>query len=158
MSKMNYFESGLDNLGNQGDALSKLGEEKVENARETAEAMDRIQMTDEETQAIIDRARENMRRIKSEIAENEVAAPMEEVTTGLQETGNEAGDAAAMEKTNADTMAEVGGDYGDIAAGAADALNQRAEEFTGIKEKAAEMHDRFKEQTEAATAALESMF
>ena len=158
MGMLDKIHDNTDKFKEQGDSVVDIGNQKIEEANEMRSARDGLEAPDETTQEIIDNLTAGLQEVASEIAEEQIAAPMESVNEGLDEVKNEADESAGIESGNAERISDAVGDYDAVASEAESNFEQYANDLTLAGENAEAINNEFREQKEEFKNGLESAF
>ena len=148
----------VENDQERGREITERGSEKLEEAEVSRNAIDQIEIVDDDDKAAVDTAMTTSEGIAKSIAESEIKEPGREVGESLKETSEESTEYGETETEGADKASEMVGDFSDVGGNLASELQQRAQEFQEIASQSDQVHDQLESEYEQISAALEGVF
>ena len=119
----------------KGTEIKEAGEQKLEEAETSQEAMEQIEGVDDDDKAALDTARENANEIAKATAESEIKEPGREVGESLKETSEESTEYSETEMEDAAKASEMVGGYSEVGGELSDELQESGDEFQEIAEE-----------------------
>ncbi len=141
-----------------GREITNVGEQKSNEAFESAETLSSLECIDDDDRAAAENARNEARSTASNIASSEVRQPTAEVVSGLSETSSEAQEYAGIERNDAGKTSGMVGDYSEIGSSLASSFEASASAFEGIASNANDVASQLESTNENMAAAIEGAF
>lgn len=142
----------------RGQEITEVGEQKLEEAEVSNEAISQIEAIDDDDKAALDAARSEASEIAKEVAESDIKSPWEEVSGSLEATASESREYSETERQDAEKAAEMTGDYSETGAGLSETLEASGEEFEDIAEQSDQVNEEKSAELEQLMANLEGVF
>lgn len=157
-SKSMEYQERINEGQEKGNEISELGQQKLDEAAESNDAFISIERVDEDDEEAVESATAEAQQISSEIANGEIREPSSEVGESLHEVSEEATESGDTEDSNAETAAEMTGDYSDVGSNLSSEFTQSGEEYRRLSELSEGTSEQLQAEHEQAAAALESIF
>jgi|GEM_PF-899090 len=142
----------------RGNEVKESGEQKLEEAEASQEAMEPIEAIDDDDKAALDAAKSESDGIAKAIAESEIKAPGREIGESLKETAEQSNEYSETEMADAEKASEMVGDYSGVGGELASELQQSGQEFQEIAEESDQVNDELQSEYDQLAAAMEGVF
>jgi len=142
----------------RGKEITETGEQKIEEAEASAQALESIEAIDDDDKAAVDAARSESDGIAKALAESEIKEPGAEVGESLKETSEQSTEYSETEMKDADTATEMTGDFGGVGSELSSQLQESGQEFQEIANESDQVNDELQSEFDQIAAALEGMF
>lgn len=142
----------------RGQEITEVGEQKLEEAEASNEALSQIEAIDDDDKAPLDIARSESSEIAKEVAESDIRSPWEEVSSSLESTASESREYSDTERKDAEQATEMTGDYTETGAKLSETLEESGEEFEDIAEQSDQVNEEKSAEFEQLMANLEGVF
>lgn len=142
----------------RGREVQEAGEQKLEEAETSQEAIGQIEAIDDDDRAALDAAISESDGIAKAIAESEIEEPGREIGDSLKETSEQSSEYAETEMSDAQKATEMNGDYSEVGSGLSEELQQSGQEFQEIAEESDQVNDELQAEYDKLAAELEGVF
>lgn len=138
--------------------IQEVGEQKIEEAETSAQALEQIEAIDDDDKAAVDAARSESDGIAKALAESEIKEPGSDVGESLKETSEQSTEYSETEMTDAEKASEMTGDFSETGAELSESLQESGQEFQDIAEESDQVNDEMQSKFEQMAAELEGVF
>lgn len=142
----------------RGHEVQEVGEQKIEEAETSAEALGQIEAIDDDDRAAVDAARSESDGIARALAESEIKEPGAEIGESLKETASESMEYSDIEMADAEKAAEMTGDYTGTGSELSGSLQESAQEFQEISAQSDQVNADLQSKLGQMAAHLEGIF
>lgn len=142
----------------RGHEVQEVGEQKIEEAETSAEALGQIEAIDDDDRAAVDAARSESDGIARALAESEIKEPGAEIGESLKETASESMEYSDIEMADAEKAAEMTGDYTGTGSELSGSLQESAQEFQEISTQSDQVNADLQSKLGQMAAHLEGIF
>ena len=142
----------------RGQEIQETGEQKLEEADASAQALEQIEAIDDDDQAAVETARNDSEGIAKALAESEITEPGSEVGEALKETSQESTEYSDTEMSDAEKATEMTADYEGTGQELSEHLQESGEEFREIAEQSDQTNEDLQSQLNQIAAQLEGVF
>ena len=142
----------------RGREIQETGEQKLEEAEISVQALEQIEAIDDDDQAAVEAARMESDGIAKALAESEIAEPGAEVGEALKATSLESTEYSETELADAEKAAEMTGDYGDTGGDLSGHLWESGEEFREISAQSDQSREEIQSRLDQIASRLEGVF
>lgn len=148
----------VEQAGERGREIQEIAEQKNQEAEISSNAVRSIEGVDDDDRAAVEAAIGESSSIAKALAESEIKAPGAEVGESLNETTAESTEYANQEFSDANTAAEMTGDYTDVGSGLRGSLEQSGEAFQEIAGESDRLNGELQSMFAEQASRLESAF
>ena len=142
----------------RGQEIQEVGEQKIEEAETSAQAMEQIEAIDDDDKAALESARNEADGIAKSLAESEIKDPGAEVGESLIETSEQSNEYSETEMADAEKASEMTGDFSETGSELSESLQESGQEFQDIAEESDQTNDEMQSKFEQMSAELEGVF
>lgn len=142
----------------RGQEIQETGEQKIEEAEISAQALEQIEAIDDDDKAAVDAARGESDGIAKALAESEIKEPGVEVGKSLNETSDVSNKYSEIEKADADKASEMTGDFDNTGAELSRGLQESGQEFQEIADESDQVNDEMQSKFDQMASKLEGVF
>jgi hypothetical protein len=142
----------------RGQEIAEKGDQKIEEAEASQEALQSIEIVDDDDEKAVEQARTESNGIAKGIAESEIKEPGESVSESFKETSEQSKEYSETEMQSAATATEMTADYSGVGSELSSELQQSGQEFQEIADQADQSSDELKSRLDQEVADLEGVF
>lgn len=142
----------------RGQEVQEIGEQKIEEAETSAEALGQIEAIDDDDRAAVEAARSESDGIAKALAESEIKEPGSQIGESLKETSSESREYSGIEMADAEKAAEMTGDYSGTGSELSGSLQESAQEFQELADRSDQVNTELQSKLSQMSAHLEGVF
>lgn len=142
----------------RGQEIQEVGEQKIEEAEISAQALEQIEAIGDDDKAAVDAAQSESNGIAKALAESEIKEPGSEVGESLKETSEQSKGYRETEMTDAEKALEMTGDFDETGVELSESFQESGQEFQNIAEESDQVNDEMQSKFEQMAAELEGVY
>lgn len=138
-SKLDGLIQRMTDLERDRQNVEAKGLEQQRSAEQANDAMNNIEIIDEDEQSLVDSSKSDAKSVADMIATNEVDNPKETIAQSLEDNSTEARGYAGIERNNAAKASTMEGNFSSIGSSLSSSLEQKASDYDSTSDRSIEV-------------------